>query len=175
VKANLDGATGLVGLYVVGEAACTGVHGANRLASNSLTESVVAGTRVGRALSWSLPSKVAPTEDERLAALLSADLRAELRSTMSKYVGVLRSADGLATATDRLARLEEKTDANIEPSRRSFEATNMLTLARAVVAAASSRVESRGCHRRADAPQSVDSWKRHLYVVDSDATVVESL
>ena len=175
VKANLDGATGLVGLYVVGEAACTGVHGANRLASNSLTESVVAGTRVGRALSWSLPSKVAPSEDERHAALLSADLRAELRSTMSKYVGVLRSADGLATATDRLARLEEKTDANIEPSRRSFEATNMLTLARAVVAAASARVESRGCHRRADAPQSVDSWKRHLYVVDSDATVVESL
>jgi L-aspartate oxidase len=175
VKANLDGATELVGLYVVGEAACTGVHGANRLASNSLTESVVAGTRVGRALSWSLPSKVAPMEDERPAALLSADLRSELRSTMSKFVGVLRSADGLATATDRLARLEEKTDANVEPTRRSFEATNMLTLARAVVAAASARVESRGCHRRADAPQSVDSWKRHLYVVDSDATVVESL
>ncbi|MFM8871593.1 MAG: L-aspartate oxidase [Actinomycetota bacterium] len=175
VKANLDGATELVGLYVVGEAACTGVHGANRLASNSLTESVVAGTRVGRALSWSLPSKVEPEDDERHAALLSADLRGELRSTMSKYVGVLRSAEGLATATDRLARLEEKTDLSIEPSRRSFEATNMLTLARAVVAAASARVESRGCHRRADAPQSSDSWKRHLYVVDSDATVVESL
>lgn len=175
VKADLDGATDLVGLYVVGEAACTGVHGANRLASNSLTESVVAGTRVGRALSWSLPLKVVAVDDERPAALLSADLRAELRSTMSKYVGVLRSADGLSMAADRLARLEEKTDSTIEPSRRSFEATNMLTLARAVVAAASARTESRGCHRRADVPESLDSWRRHLYVVDSDATVVESL
>ena len=174
VKANLDGATDLVGLYVVGEAACTGVHGANRLASNSLTESVVAGTRVGRALSWSLPAKVKVLEDERRGALLSADLRTELRSTMSKYVGVLRSAEGLSTATDRLARLEEKTDPEVEPSRRSFEATNMLTLARAVVAAASARTESRGCHRRADAPESVDVWRRHLYVVDSDATVVET-
>jgi L-aspartate oxidase len=61
VKATLNGTTALQGLYVVGEAACTGVHGANRLASNSLTEGVVAGTRVGRALSWSLPPVATPS------------------------------------------------------------------------------------------------------------------
>ena len=59
VPARLDGTTALAGLYAVGEVACTGVHGANRLASNSLTESVVAGTRLGRDLAWELPERVA--------------------------------------------------------------------------------------------------------------------
>ena len=94
VKATLDGTTSLQGLFVVGEAACTGVHGANRLASNSLTEGVVAGTRVGRALSWSLPEIVEPRDVEADGALIDSYHRAALRNAMSKYVGVLRTPDG---------------------------------------------------------------------------------
>lgn len=171
IRANLDGVTSLIGLFAVGEAACTGVHGANRLASNSLTEGVVSGTRVGRALSWSLPDNAAPTDDERVSGLLPAELRAELRSTMSKHVGVLRHPDGLISAHDTLERLLDKVNADVIATRRSFEATNLLTVAVAVVAAATARTESRGCHRRTDFTQALPEWQRHLLVVDAVGTI----
>jgi L-aspartate oxidase len=162
VKATLDGTTSLQGLFVVGEAACTGVHGANRLASNSLTEGVVAGTRVGRALSWSLPEIVEPQEVEADGALIDSYHRAALRIAMSKYVGVLRTPDGLEAASAILRTLADNASAAVVPTRKAFEATNMLTIATAVVAAAKARTESRGCHRRADFAEPLTSWERHL-------------
>ncbi len=171
IRADLDGVTSLIGLFAVGEAACTGVHGANRLASNSLTEGVVAGTRVGRSLSWSLPENIRPAEDDRVSGLLPAELRAELRGTMSKHVGVLRAPDGLRSAHDTLQRLLDKVDADVVATRRSFEATNLLTVAVALVAAATARTESRGCHRRTDFTQALPEWQRHLLVIDADGTI----
>ena len=162
VKATLDGTTSLQGLFVVGEAACTGVHGANRLASNSLTEGVVAGTRVGRALSWSLPEIVEPQEVEADGALIDSYHRAALRIAMSKYVGVLRTPDGLEAASAILRTLADNASAAVVPTRKAFEATNMLTIATAVVAAAKARTESRGCHRRTDFAEPLTSWERHL-------------
>lgn len=162
VKATLDGTTSLEGLFVVGEAACTGVHGANRLASNSLTEGVVAGTRVGRALSWALPPEIATTEEETPSALIDSYHRAALRSAMSRYVGVLRTPDGLNEAAHILNTLAANASPDVVPTRKAFEATNMLTIATAVVQAATLRIESRGCHRRTDVVQPIDSWKRHL-------------
>jgi len=162
VKADLDGVTSLKGLYVVGEAACTGVHGANRLASNSLTEGVVAGTRVGRALSWILPPEVTVQESETESGLLDSYHRAALRSAMSKYVGVLRTPQGLAQAQSILDTLASNVRADVVPTRKAFEATNMLTIASAVVAAARARTESRGCHRRTDVDDPSDEWLRHL-------------
>src|SRR5215204_3356706 len=70
VPARLDGTTAMPGLFAVGEAACTGVHGANRLASNSLTEGVVAGTRLGRDLAWELPARVDATPGDEPAGVL---------------------------------------------------------------------------------------------------------
>ena len=172
IRADLDGVTSLKGLFAVGEAACTGVHGANRLASNSLTEGIVAGTRVGRALSWSLPITVAPSLDERTNGLLPAEWRAELRSTMSKHVGVLRSPNGLLSARNTLERLQDKVGSDVIATRRSLEATNLLTVAVAVVAAATARTESRGCHRRTDFTEALPEWQRHLLVVDADGTIV---
>jgi len=172
IRADLDGVTSLKGLFAVGEAACTGVHGANRLASNSLTEGIVAGTRVGRALSWSLPITVAPSLDERTSGLLPAEWRAELRSTMSKHVGVLRSPNGLLSARNTLERLQDKVGSDVIATRRSLEATNLLTVAVAVVAAATARTESRGCHRRTDFTEALPEWQRHLLVVDADGTIV---
>lgn len=172
IRADLDGVTSLKGLFAVGEAACTGVHGANRLASNSLTEGIVAGTRVGRALSWSLPITVAPGLDEHTSGLLPAEWRAELRSTMSKHVGVLRSPNGLLSARNTLERLQDKVGSDVIATRRSLEATNLLTVAVAVVAAATARTESRGCHRRTDFTEALPEWQRHLLVIDADGTIV---
>jgi len=170
IDSNMDGTTEVEGLYAVGEVAYTGVHGANRLASNSLTESLVVGTRVGRNLAWKLPSRVEPVEpsepiqEHGTTGLLDDSLRANVRVLMSKHVGVLRRPDGLQSALDALAVTAEKIDANTVPSRRNFEATNILTVATAVAASALARTESRGCHRRTDITAARDIWLRHLQV-----------
>jgi len=177
IVADLSGRSEMPGLYAVGEVACTGVHGANRLASNSLTEGVVAGTRVGRDLAWELPDEVQPGLDadrSGAARLVDADLRPRIRAAMSKYVGVLRSPDGLAAAANALVLPTESTS----PHRRSWEATNLLTVATAVVAAAAARTESRGCHRRTDHPEPRAVWLTHLDVrlaPDTPETAVVTL
>jgi L-aspartate oxidase len=174
VRADLDGRTEMEGLYAIGEVACTGVHGANRLASNSLTEGVVAGTRVGRDLAWELPERVEPDDqsDHFEPGLVSADQRVVIRSTMSRHVGVLRTPEGLATAARTLADEVDHAVGSTTPDRASWEATNLLTVAQAVVAAASARTESRGCHRRTDFTEPRDVWLRHLDVTLQDQGIV---
>ena len=155
IRADLDGVTAVRGLYAVGEVACTGVHGANRLASNSLTESVVAGTRVGRDLAWELPERVEPAADEAVVPdgrLLDPVRMTEVRAVMSRHVAVLRDAGSLATAAGALGAITRGLADDVVPSRRAWEGTNLLTVAGAVVAAATARTESRGCHRRTDHP-----------------------
>jgi L-aspartate oxidase len=166
IRAGLDGRTALRALFAVGEVSRTGVHGANRLASNSLTESVVSGTRVGRDLAWELPERVEPLPDLALdeRRLLDPQRTREVRAVMSRHVGVLRDAASLATAAGALGAMARELSAGVEPSRRSWEATNVLTVATAVVAAAAARTESRGCHRRTDHPDPRDVWRRSLDV-----------
>ncbi|MFM7262560.1 MAG: L-aspartate oxidase, partial [Acidimicrobiales bacterium] len=123
VRADLDGVTALQGLYVVGEAACTGVHGANRLASNSLTEGVVAGTRVGRALGWNLPPEVTVLPLPEDSGLLDSYHRGALRAAMSRYVGVLRTPEGLKNAQSILDTLAANVSPTVVPTRKAFEAT----------------------------------------------------
>jgi L-aspartate oxidase len=181
VRAGLDGVTALRGLYAVGEVSATGVHGANRLASNSLTESVVAGTRVGRDLAWELPERVGRPvvdDDSSLVAgglLAPARLR-EVRAVMSRHVGVLRSASSLAAASGALGSIAATLSSNSDdtaPSRRTWEGTNQLSVAAAIVASALARTESRGCHRRTDYPGPRDVWLRHLDVrLDAVGSVV---
>ncbi|MCU1396043.1 MAG: nadB [Ilumatobacteraceae bacterium] len=166
LRADLDGRTELAGLYAVGEVACTGVHGANRLASNSLTEGVVAGTRVGRDLAWELPELVDPDhlDADGTAGLVPADQRAQIRSTMSRHVGVMRRPEGLATAAVGLEMVADSISLDVVPSRRAFEATNLLTVAASMVEAAANRTESRGCHRRSDFTEPRVIWLTHLTV-----------
>jgi L-aspartate oxidase len=164
IVANLDGATALEGLFVVGEVACTGVHGANRLASNSLTEAVVMGTRLGRSLSWSLPGRVAPEMHPSSTGLLDGTKRWEVRAVMSRYVGVLRTPDGLASAAKALRELSGMVSATVPATQSSFEATNLLTIAMAVVASARAREESRGCHSRVDFIGTREEWRHQLSV-----------
>lgn len=173
ILADLSGRTSLPGFYAVGEVASTGVHGANRLASNSLTEGVVAGTRVGRDLAWELPERVEPDlpREPPASGLLSATDRIELRTTMSRHVVVMRRPEGLAVATAALADLASRVSGDVAPSVRSYEATNMLTVASALVASATARTESRGCHRRSDYTEPRDVWLTHLVATLDDGGV----
>jgi L-aspartate oxidase len=151
------------------------VHGANRLASNSLTEGVVAGTEVGRDLAWELPELVDPDAidadsvggmsggtDGGLIGLLPETMRANVRSTMSRHVGVARRPEGLAAARAALEQIAASVSHDVVAHRRAFEATNLLTIAASVVEAASARTESRGCHRRTDFTEPRDVWLLHL-------------
>lgn len=194
IRAGLDGRTALRGLYAVGEVSATGVHGANRLASNSLTESIVSGTWVGRDLAWEVPDRVpidVDVDDPAGHPLLDPARLREVRAVMSRHVGVVRDELSLSSAAGALGSIARgmesrgrpattgaghATDGDgpalVEPSRRTWEATNMLTVATAVVAAASARTESRGCHRRSDHPTSRPEWLRHLDVtLDATGTV----
>jgi L-aspartate oxidase len=167
VPAGLDGATALAGLYAVGEVSCTGVHGANRLASNSLTESVVAGTRLGRDLAWELPPPVVGDEpdSEATAGLVDPHQRVTIRSAMSHHAGVVRDAAGLDEATRLLdGVLATVTAGTVPPSQAAYESTNAATVAKALLAAAAARTESRGCHRRGDHPEPRPEWVTHLRV-----------
>jgi L-aspartate oxidase len=91
---------------------------------------------------------------------------------MSRHVGVMRRPEGLRAATAELLDLVERTSTSVAPSRASWEATNVLTVASAVVASAATRTESRGCHRRTDYTEPRDIWLTHLHVFLDDAGVV---
>jgi L-aspartate oxidase len=169
---DLTGRTSVPGLYACGEVACTGVHGANRLASNSLLEGLVFAGRIGAALARELPvpSTTVP-QPTGPAAVLDPATRTELTGVMSSSVAALRSGDGLAQATDRLAVLADRT-AGVAPDVASWEATDLLTVATAVTAAAAERRETRGCHWREDHPDAQEEWRVHLDVrLGSDGRV----
>lgn len=177
IPADLDGVTEMPALFAIGEVTCTGVHGANRLASNSVTEGIVAGTRVGGALRRSLPTPVEIASDAGRsydAPLRNPAQRVELRSIMSSHVGVLRTPWGLEGATRQLQVLASTASIGVTGSRAAWEATNLLTVAAAVTSAALARTESRGCHRRDDHPEPRSEWLTHLDVrmtIDGDLAI----
>ena len=172
IAADLDGHTNISGLFAVGEVACTGVHGANRLASNSLTEGVVAGTRVGRTLAWDLPdvASLAPVSfPQGYIFGVDANVRVSARVLMSRNLGVMRDAAGMRSSLEQLndlcAQSTERT------SRKSIEAANLLTIAVAITSSALRREESRGCHRRSDFPEPRAEWMKHQDVTLIDGRI----
>ncbi|RMF87302.1 MAG: L-aspartate oxidase [Nitrospirae bacterium] len=155
VVTDLEGATTLPGLYACGEVACTGVHGANRLASNSLLEGLVFGHRAGRAiLEAELPPPLLrdPGFYEPPPPLPGIDYLARqerAREIMWTYAGIHRTAEGLRTADRLLAELELPFD-RYPADRLVAETGNALTVSRLIVQAALARRESLGSHYRAD-------------------------
>jgi L-aspartate oxidase len=159
---DLTGRTTVPGLYACGEVACTGVHGANRLASNSLLEGLVFAGRIGAALAADLPLSGPPaTRPADAGGLLDPAARDDLTGTMSAHVAALRSGAGLAEARSRLAGLTRDLGAP-RPGVGSWEATDLLTVATALTAAAEAREETRGCHWREDHPAASADWRLHL-------------
>ena len=164
VLADLDGRTGVPGLFAVGEVACTGVHGANRLASNSVTEGLVAARRCAALLDAELPRGTSPEDPVAPAPAGSAiapGSRAAVGAATSRYAGVVRSADGLTRLTAALAAADRLPPGDVLDLA-AVEATAVHTAATLLATAALARRESRGCHRRADAPGSRPEWQLRL-------------
>ena len=160
VRTDLHGRTDVPGLYACGEVACTGVHGANRLASNSLLEGLVFAGRIGLDLERSLPSQGEPVEPVEPGVLVDPAVRAALGRTMSEGAGVLRSRASLTETARRLDDLATRT--SDAPSPAAWEATGLLQVAQALTAAAAQREETRGSHWRDDFPDASDAWRGHL-------------
>ncbi|NUU22399.1 MAG: L-aspartate oxidase [Streptomycetaceae bacterium] len=164
VRTDLDGRTSVPGLYACGEVACTGVHGANRLASNSLLEGLVFAERIAADLPRlfaDLPAQREPVEPAGEAGLLDPCVRVPVQRAMTAGAGVLRSRDGLRETTRVLAELGTRTGS--DPCTEAWEATNLHTVASALAAAAYDREETRGCHWREDFPDADDKdWRGHV-------------
>ncbi|MEI8407534.1 MULTISPECIES: L-aspartate oxidase [unclassified Kribbella] len=161
VWTDLHGQTSVPGLFACGEVACTGVHGANRLASNSLLEGLVFAGRIATHLANGLPELREPAHDTRVPGLVDADVVPELQRVMTIGAGVIRSATGLSEAGATLGKLIEQPAG--EPGTPGWEATNLVTVASALIAAATAREESRGSHWREDHPDRDDAlWSGNL-------------
>jgi L-aspartate oxidase len=166
VVTDLHGRTAVPGLYAAGEVARTGLHGANRLASNSLLEGLVVGARAARAvvadrqvlhgtgLARPVPSTAVPLAP-----------RAVVQRAMTGAAGIGRDAAGLAAASDAV---EAVTALGLPVDRAGVEDAALTLLAQAVLAAAGHRTESRGCHVRTDFPERDDVWQRTSLVVGLD-------
>ncbi|GAA3615126.1 L-aspartate oxidase [Streptomyces chitinivorans] len=183
VRTDLAGRTTVPGLYACGEVACTGVHGANRLASNSLLEGLVFAERIAADIARTparvpVPAEPGDPAGTRTVPLPPAEARYAIQRTMTAGAGVLRSADSLARAARELAALSPdgtgdragnsaggRAGKPAEPGVETWEAANLHLVAGVLVAAALRRTETRGCHWREDHPERDDeTWRRHLVV-----------
>jgi len=161
VRTDLWGRTTVPGLYSAGEVACTGVHGANRLASNSLLEGLVFGARAGEAASadsgqWTVDSRQKERMESAIRdpqSAISTAVRKRVKRIMWERVGILRDRDGLLRARQELETIAA---GNVSLSSRNF-----VTLASLVTSAALWREESRGGHFRTDYPEQRDDFRVH--------------
>jgi L-aspartate oxidase len=172
VRTDQTGRTSLPGLWAVGEVTCTGLHGANRLASNSLLEALVFGARIAAAISAEAtgtrpPAGALPRPEPGIDILPEAALT-ELRRIMTAHVGVERDAAGLTQALRGIARIERVS----QGTSRAF--LNMLTAATLVAAAALKRTESRGAHARADYPQADPAQARQTLITLPEALAIRA-
>ena len=168
VATDVWGRTDVPGLYATGEVACSGVHGANRLASNSLLEGLVYSRRIASVLPGELRPWAEPAApDSRPAGLVSGSVRRDLQEVMTSRVGVLRSADGIGEAMAMLDKLAGATAETVDQD--AWETTNLLTVSAVLATAAALREETRGSHWREDHPERDDArWSGHFDAVMAD-------
>ena len=161
IRTDLNGHSSVPGLYAVGETACTGAHGANRLASNSLLEGLVFGARIAEDIAAHLQEFQEPVAQDATDFLLSPSIRGELQRAMSKGASVVRSEKSLKETAATLEKLKDASTiyANLD----AWETTNLYLLATAIVRSALERTESRGSHWREDFPDTSDSWTKRIH------------
>jgi L-aspartate oxidase len=202
VLTDLSGATGLPGLWAAGEVACTGVHGANRLASNSLLEGMVFGARLAESI---LAGEEGPAPTGAMGAFLQghhqvvdpdgaapwtvqenedpvategawpdvAKTRDQLQRTMIEGAGVVRSAGSLAGAGRAVDTIGTVIGPGPAPDRAHDELVNLVTAAKSVLASATVRCETRGAHARSDYPAASDRWRRRIVHTDQGVVVLD--
>jgi L-aspartate oxidase len=180
VTVDLQGRTTLPGLWAAGEVTSSGLHGANRLASNSLLEGLFFGKRCGAGASQAalamgddfhalpLVSPRGPAAQEG-ADLNLADLRNSLTSLMGRLVGIRRDASGLAAAAQQVAFWDRYVSRRQFSSVEGWELQNMLLVARLMIASAQARTESRGVHYRSDFPEPAPGPVEHVTVVREES------
>lgn len=169
VKATVGGRTNIDGLYVSGEIAATGIHGANRLASNSLLEGLVMSTHIAQELpediaSFDIDLGEILIESSGLDECVGVDIeksRCELQSLMTDKVGIIKNEQGLLEARQVLDGLWADIDCSLDCVK-GFELQNMVMLSRLICQAALLRTESRGVHYRSDYPDQSDDWLKHI-------------
>jgi len=178
VLTNTYGETALYGLYACGEVACTGVHGANRLASNSLLEGIVFGQRIVDKVEEIMYRRQIKTEEifanydpawvykPFIEKIEPADARKRLQDIMWNYVGIIRNEKGLKKANLMVEEIYKELSPG-SSTLEYYEVINMLTAARIVIQAALWRKESRGAHWRSDYPARDDMrWVKHMSFVN---------
>ncbi|HBN84545.1 MAG TPA: L-aspartate oxidase, partial [Clostridiales bacterium] len=169
IETDIWGQTNIKGYYACGEAACTGIHGANRLASNSLLEGLVFGGKIAQKINQSKTDYInIEVKDVNLPVYTdqfdsdSLKIKEKIREIMTMYVGIIRNREGLETAL-KLIRVHMKTVENKEPVLPAhFEICNMLQLAEIIIENALLREESRGGHFRSDFKETDDKWKKSI-------------
>ncbi len=170
IKTNSWGETNIAGLFACGETACTGVHGANRLASNSLLEAVVFSKRIiertGKRGKIETPATSPGMEvhhslnQRQTPQVVPAPSLSALQMLFWDKVGIIRNKEGLSQAADILAAWQESLPQPVD--RPSYELSYLILTGRLVAEAALLREESRGAHSRADFPQSSSQWQHHI-------------
>jgi L-aspartate oxidase len=168
-----DGRSTLPGLWAAGEVSSSGLHGANRLASNSLLEGLVHGARaaedIARLLADSGPNRLEvppitsePVRETNRASLNLGDIRESLRALMWRSVGITRDARGLTEAADQVDFWCRYALNHVFDGPNGWTLQNMLTVARLMIASAIERQESRGVHTRRDFPTTEPAWAHHI-------------
>jgi L-aspartate oxidase len=177
VYTDLDARTSIPGLYAAGEVACTGVHGANRLASNSLLEGLVFGARAGRAMAavrshrWPVALGGDVNTDDPSRSTMGGQLTidaADVQDLMWRTVGLFRDRTGLADALTTLESawvgVDERIRSRAPLDAQTWRTASLLIVGRLIARAAFRRLESRGAHYRDDYPQRDDiHWKRRIF------------
>jgi L-aspartate oxidase len=172
VRTDLDGMTSLAGLYAAGECACTGVHGANRLASNSLLECLVFGRRAAHA---ALEHGAASGNTHNLTrshahpADLGAAWPEDAATLMRTCAGLLRTAEDLRHADDVLGRMDKN---RVDDVSSAISRRNATLTARLIICGALLREESRGAHQRSDFPHTEERWRAHIVQVRDTVPVL---
>jgi L-aspartate oxidase len=171
IKTDEWGKTKVPGFYAVGEAACNGIHGANRLASNSLLEGLVFGRRIGRQIAENLSEikesagvkpKIRVNKEGNQKYIDVAGMVRKLQSLMIQNVGIVRNEKGLNDAITIIDEMEKEIEGAEVIHTHFMELKNMLALSGLVVKAALEREESRGAHFRSDYPAADDNWIRNI-------------
>ena len=160
VRVNENGLSSITGLYACGETACSGVHGANRLASNSLLEGLVFSARIAEHIAANRRPFGQPVKNESPSILIDSNLRKVLQHAMSEGAGVLRSKESLTATAITLSEIRHRT--TTDAATKSWETTNLYQLAQAILKAALLREETRGSHWREDFPESNKDWQKRI-------------
>ncbi|MFC2154776.1 L-aspartate oxidase, partial [Candidatus Altiarchaeota archaeon] len=174
IKTDINCRTSMGGVLAVGEVGCVGVHGANRLASNSLAESLVFGKRAGIMVATLLEEckKLSRVEDvggkagkgKELGSRVLSGFKTKIKEIMWDNVGVVRTEDSLNSAMKELEGADEKLNKSLTFSKDYFEVRNMVQLGLLITHSAKTRKESRGAHYREDYSTRKKKWARHIII-----------